>query len=175
LAKRAKAQGGQEHSKVEGLLAAPLENDVYLRLKDVRDGLVSKCDWIFLNDRIILIRMAGIGTFVSKNVKKSYSDILGNHAASSLIKRLRDLRRRKLAALTNQDLIHILSVDPRNSEILYSDMEKVILERKFFGGYRLTIKSGAISKKADISWTQASYKKLVLFFKARVGSRFKEG
>ena len=156
----------------EDLLETPPENDVYLHLKDVKEEFFVKYDWIFLNDRILFVRMAGIGTFVAKTVKTSYSQILGKDVASSLIKRLKELRKKKVSTLSDQDIVNILTVDQRNMEILYSDMSRVRLERKLFRGYCLTISSKSIARKVDIPWTRVSHRKMVLFFRARVGSRF---
>ncbi len=153
------------------LLQPPPENDVYLHLKDVKEGFFVKYDWIFLNDRILFVRMVGIGTFVAKNVTTSYSQILGKNAAAALIKRLKELRRRKVSTLSDQDIVNILTIDRKNTEMLYSDMDQVTLERKFLG-YRLTVSCKLVARRADISWTRVSHKKIVLFFKARVESRF---
>jgi hypothetical protein len=163
---------GKSQKGSDSLGALP-ENDVYLYLKEVKDGVFAKSDWIFLNDRILFVRMAGLGFFVAKSVQSSYSEIIGKNAASALIKRLRDLRRKKSSTLSNQDIVNILSVDPKNMEMLYLDMDRVTFGRKF-GGYHLTVSSKTITKIADIPWTKVSYKKVVLFFKARVGSRFME-
>ena len=156
----------------EDLLQPPPENDVYLHLKDVKEGVFVKYDWIFLNDRILFVRMAGIGIFVAKNVTTSYSQILGRNTASALIKHLKELRRRKVSTLSDQDIVNVLTVDRRNTEMLYSDMDRVRLERKLFAGYRLTVSCKSVNRRADIPWTRVSHKKMVLFFKGRAGSRF---
>jgi hypothetical protein len=156
----------------EDLLQSPPENDVYLHLMDVKEGVFSKYDWIFLNDRILFVNMTGIGTFVSKNIKMSYSQILGGSTATKLITRLKELRRKKVCTISDQDIVNMLSVDQKNAEMLYADMEEVRLEKRFLRGYRLIVSSKSTTRKADVPWNKVSYKKLILFFKARVGSRF---
>ncbi len=154
-------------------LEPPPENEVYLHLKNVKDKVFTKYDWIFLNDRILFVKMTGIGIFVANNVLTKYTGIMGAKAAMGLIKHLKELRKKKSSTLSDQDLVHILSVED-NSELLYADMEQVRLKRKFLGGYRLLVLSKSLARKADIPWNKVSYKKLVHFFKARVGTKFIE-
>jgi hypothetical protein len=156
----------------EKLPQPPPENDVYLYLKDVKEKVFSKYDWIFLNDRIIFVRTEGIGTFVAKKVRTSYSEILGEDKGNALIKKLRELRGKKVSTISDQNIVDILSVDQKNMQILYSDMDQVRLDRRLFRGYRLVIASRSVKRVADIAWNRVSQKRLVLFFKARVGSRF---
>jgi hypothetical protein len=158
---------------VEGNMHQALpENDVCLYLKDVKEQFFSKYDWVFLNDKMLFISTEGIGMFVAKKVRTTYSEILGKDKASALIKRIMDLRGKKISTLSDQDIVNILAVDKKNMEMLYSDVDIVKLERKFLRGYRLTIISESMKRIADIAWNRVSYRRLALFFKARVGSRF---
>jgi hypothetical protein len=152
------------------------ESHVYLHLKDVREGFLLKYDWVFLNDRILFVRMAGIGTFISKNVQSRYAAILGDEQASSLIERLRDIRRKKASGLSEKDISNILRVDTRNSEILFSQIKRAVFARRRiqFQCRLIIVSESNKIRKADISWSDASWKNIALFLKARLGSKLLE-
>lgn len=150
------------------------ESDIYLYLKNVRQGMFVKFDWILLNDRVLFVRMAGIDPFVSKRVITDYTKILGREVAIKLITRLRNLRRKKECSLTKGDISNLLIVDRRNTQMLFDSVTRVLVEGKFFGGYRLTLVSNPEIRRADIHWSNVSKKNMVHFFRARVGSRLVE-
>lgn len=150
------------------------ESDVYLYLKDVRQGMFVKFDWVFLNDRVLFVRMAGIDPFVSKRVITDYTKILGQEVATNLITRLRNLRRKKECSLTKGDISNLLIVERRNTQMLFESVNRVLVERKFIGGYRLTLVSNPEVRRADVFWSNVSRKNMVHFFRARVGSRLVE-
>ncbi|MHB1909053.1 MAG: hypothetical protein ACYCQJ_09330 [Nitrososphaerales archaeon] len=156
------------------LVPASEERQVYLYLKDVKEGLFTKYDWLFLNDRIVFIKPSGIGTFVTKTAVAEYTSVLGPFVASALIKRLRDLRRKKTPSLSVQDIQNILKVNPRNSQIFYSEMSLARMQPRTLGGYTLIVFSKKSTRKATLSWTKVSFKNIRLFFRARLGSRFIE-
>ena len=153
-----------------------LESHVYLHLKDVREGFLVKYDWVFLNDRILFIRMAGIGTFISKNVLNRYASLLGEERASALIERLREIRRKKASGLSEKDISNILQVDTRNSQILLSQVKSAVFKRRKiqFQCRLVLVTEHKKIRKADISWSDASWKNIALFLKARLGPRLIE-
>lgn len=156
------------------LVPSSEERQVYLYLRDVKESLFTKYDWLFLNDRIVFMRMSGIGTFVSKDVVASYAGALGTTVATMLIKRLKDLRRKRSTSLSDQDIQNILKVCDRNSQMFYSEMSLVRMRPRTLGGYTLIVVSNNVVRKAGLSWTKVSFKNIRLFFRARLGSRFIE-
>jgi hypothetical protein len=166
-------KGRDDHAMGERFVSSN-EKDVYLYLRDVNNGIFVKYDWIFLPDRILFVRMAGIGGFVSKNVLTRYASIIGEKEATVLINRLRDLRRRKSSSISEQDARNLLAVEARNSEIRYDDVRAVIIRKGLFGRYSVTIVTRSGVRQATITARKLSNKTLVLYFRARIGPRLLE-
>jgi tRNA A-37 threonylcarbamoyl transferase component Bud32 len=120
--------------------------------------------------------MAGIGAFISKNVLDRYAVVLDEDCALSLIDRLRAIRRKQSSALSEKDIPDILRVDAHNSQILFSKINSAVFKRRkipFQCRLVLVSENGQIHR-ADISWTDASWRNIALFLKARLGPRLLE-